>query len=151
MKKISFSALALVFTLSVFAACGPRQGGQVKGDSYVSEGWVNDNTFRVIATGTPKATLTNKIQRRGTAKETAIIMAETRVIEKFVGARVEGAAGAADYASTGVAVSKEFKGLVKGGTIVKETYDDDDNCEIIYQVEKKGLKKEVMGGATLVD
>ena len=83
MKKISFSALALVFTLSVFAACGPRQGGQVKGDSYVSEGWVNDNTFRVIATGTPKATLTNKIQRRGTAKETAIIMAEKRIIEKL--------------------------------------------------------------------
>ena len=74
-------------------------------------------------------------------------MAEKRIIEKFVGARLEGAAGAADYASTGVAVAKEFSGLVKGGTIVKETYDDDDNCEIIYQVEKKGLKKEVEGGA----
>ena len=46
-----------------------------------------------------------------------------------------------------MAVAKEFSGLVKGGTIVKETYDDDDNCEIIYQVEKKGLKKEVEGGA----
>ena len=37
-------------------------------------------------------------------------MAEKRIIEKFVGARLEGAAGAADYASTGIAVAKEFSG-----------------------------------------
>ena len=69
-------------------------------------------------------------------------------IEKFVGARLEGAAGAADYASTGIAVSKEFGGLVKGGTIVKTTYDEDSNAEIVYQIESKGLKKRVMGGAS---
>ena len=147
MKKIVLSAVAVLFAASI-VGCSPKEGGQVKGESFKSEGWVDDNTFRVISTGVPKAGLVNKIQRRGTAKEAAIVMAEKRIIEKFVGARIEGAAGAADYASTGVAVSKQFEGVVKGGTIVKETYDEDDNCEIIYQVEKKGLKKEVMGGAT---
>ena len=147
MKKFLLVALIAVVTIS-FTACGSsKMGGQVKGDSFISEGWVTPDIFRVTATGTPKPGLKNKIQRRGTAKEAAQIMAEKRIIEKFVGARLEGAAGAADYASTGVAVAKEFSGLVKGGTIVKETYDDDDNCEIIYQVEKKGLKKEVEGGA----
>jgi hypothetical protein len=150
MKRIMIAVFAVVFAGSLMVACGAKEGGQVKGESFKSEGWVDANTFRVISTGVPKAGLVNKIQRRGTAKEAAIIMAEKRIIEKFVGARLEGASGAADYASTGVAVAKEFSGDVKGGTLVKETYDDDDNCEIVYQVEKKGLKKEVMGGATAI-
>ena len=146
MKKIFTLALILTVTVA-FVACGAQRGGMVKGESFISEGWVSADIFRVTATGVPKPGLKNKIQRRGTAKEAALIMAQKRIIEKFVGARLEGAAGAADYASTGIAVAKEFGGLVKGGTIVKETYDEDDNCEIVYQIEKKGLKKDVEGGA----
>ena len=140
--------VAAVFGLTACSSSG-KMGGEVKGESFVSEGWVSPDIFRVTATGVPKEGLTNKVQRKGTAKEAALIMAQKRIIEKFVGARLEGAAGAADYASTGIAVSKEFGGMVKGGTIVKSTYDDDDNCEIVYQVEKKNLRKEVDGGASV--
>lgn len=147
MKKIFTLALVVVATVAFVSCGGASRGGMVKGESFISEGWVSPDIFRVTATGVPKPGLTNKIQRRGTSKEAALIMAQKRIIEKFVGARLEGAAGAADYASTGIAVAKEFGGLVKGGTIVKETYDDDDNCEIVYQIEKKNLKKDVQGGA----
>ena len=147
MKKLLLVALIAVVAIS-FTACGSsKMGGQVKGDSFISEGWVTPDIFRVTATGAPKPGLKDRVMRRGTAKEAAIAMAEKRIVEKFKGARLEGAAGAADYASTGVAVAKEFEGLVKGGTIVKETYDEEDHCEIVYQIEKKGLKKEVEGGA----
>ncbi|HOF13789.1 MAG TPA: hypothetical protein PLN01_05660 [Spirochaetota bacterium] len=147
MKRFLLVALIAVVAIS-FTACGSsKMGGQVKGDSYISEGWVTPDIFRVTATGAPKPGLKDRVMRRGTAKEAAIAMAEKRIVEKFKGARLEGAAGAADYASTGVAVAKEFEGLVKGGTIVKETYDEEDHCEIVYQIEKKGLKKEVEGGA----
>ena len=57
-----------------------------------------------------------------------------------------GAAGAADYASTGIAVMKEFSGTVKGGSVIRETYDDDDNCEVVYELISRGLKKKVIGG-----
>ena len=146
MKKLLVVAAVMV-GLAFIASCGPRGlGGQVKGESFITEGWVDDNTFRVTSTGAPKAGLTNKIQRRGTAKEAAIMMAQKTIIEKFKGARIEGAAGAVDYASTGVAVMKEFGGLVKGGSVKKETYDDDDNCEVVYEVMARGLKKQVQGG-----
>jgi hypothetical protein len=148
MKRF-FSLCLLLAVAVVFTSCGKSSsdmGGAVKGESFVTEGWVSPDIFRVTSTGVPKEGLQNKIQRRGTANEAAQIMAQKRIIEKFVGARLEGAAGAADYASTGIAVSKEFGGLVKGGTIVKSTYDDDDNCEIVYQVEKKNLRKEVDSG-----
>lgn len=148
MKKF-LSSILLVLVAVAFNACGSKSmGGEVEGDSFVTEGWVSPDIFRVTATGVSKEGLKNKIQRRGTAKEAALIMAQKRIIEKFVGARMEGAAGAADYASTGIAVSKEFGGLVKGGSIVKSTYDEDDNCELVYQIEKKGLRKEVDEGAT---
>ena len=148
MKRIFCLSIALMMGVA-FIACGPKgQGGMVKGESFMSEGWVTPDIFRVTATGVSKEGLTNKIQRRGTAKEAALIMGQKRVLEKFVGARLEGAAGAADYASTGIAIAKEFGGTVKGGTIVKETYDEEDNCEIIYQIEKKGLRSTVEGGAT---
>ena len=147
MKK--FFTLVLVLTFSAaYISCGGGMGGEVKGQSFKTEGWVDENTFRVTATGVPKPGLTNKIQRRGTAKEAALIMAQKRIVEKFVGARLEGAAGAADYASTGIAVAKEFGGMVKGGSIIRSTYDKDDNCEIVYQIENRGLKKRVVGGAT---
>jgi hypothetical protein len=150
MKRI-FSLCLLLCVAVVFTACKSSggMGGEVKGESFVSEGWVSPDIFRVTATGVPKEGLTNKIQRQGTAKEAALIMAQKRIIEKFVGARLEGAAGAADYASTGIAVSKEFGGLVKGGTIVKTTFDEDANCEIVYQVEKKNLRKEVDTGTAV--
>jgi hypothetical protein len=147
MKKILLSLLVLAVAVSL-GSCGKTMGGEVKGESFITEGWVTPDIFRVTSTGVPKPGLTNKIQRRGTAKEAALIMAQKRIIEKFVGARLEGAAGAADYASTGIAVAKEFGGLVKGGTIVKATYDKDDNCELVYQIERKGLKRQVQGGAT---
>ena len=148
MKRIFSLFLTLSLAIAFSSCASGPQGGEVEGDSFVTEGWVTPDIFRVTATGVPKEKLKNKIQRRGTAKEAALIMAQKRIIEKFVGSRLEGAAGAADYASTGIAVSKEFSGMVKGGTIVKSTYDTDDNCEIVYQVEKKGLRKEVEGGAS---
>ncbi len=148
LKRISI----LLFTATiavVLVSCGGASKSQIKnGETFKTEGWVDNNTFRVKSVGVPAEGLTNKYQRRGTAKEAALIMAQKRIIEKFVGARLEGASGASNMASTGVAVSKEFGGFVKGGSIVKETYDEDANCEIVYQVEKKGLKKQVDGGAT---
>ena len=145
MKRI-FCLVVVLAVMVVYTACGGgKMGGQIKGDSFVTEGWIGDDIFRVTSTGVPKEGLTNEVQKKGTAQEAALIMAQKRIIEKFVGARLEGAAGAADYASTGIAVSKEFGGLVKGGTIVKTTYDQDCNAEIVYQIESKGLRKRVMG------
>lgn len=147
MKKLLIAGLVIISAAS-FISCGGAKKSQIKGESFITEGWVDENTFRVTAMGVPKAGLTNIVQRKVTAKESALIMAQKRVIEKFVGARIEGASGSADAASTGIAVKKEFSGVVRGGTIVKVTYDEQQNCEIVYQVEKKGLKREVQGGAT---
>ena len=140
MKKFFIMALLLVAGFA-FTSCAGGGLGSMKGESSKDEAWVDDNTYRIAAQGVPKAGLTNKVQRRGTAKEAATIMAQKAVIEKFKGAKLEGASGVKDLESAGIAIAKEFDGVVKGGSVIKSTYDDQDNCEVIYEVKSKGLKK----------
>ncbi|MGL4370040.1 MAG: hypothetical protein ACRCUT_10280 [Spirochaetota bacterium] len=145
MKKVTVM-MALFAFVAGFVACGSGGiGGQVKGESFKTEGWMDNDTYRTTATGVSKEGLKNKVQRRGTAREAAVLVAQSHVIEKFKGAKVEGATGVSDYASTGFAASKEFAGIVKGGSVIKETYDEEDNCEVVYEIKSKGLKKQLTG------
>jgi len=144
MKKLI--AIALVLTVGiVFTACGggSKIGGTVKGKTFKTEGWVNKNTFRLAAAGAPKRTLTNKIARRESSKRAAILNAQYQVLEKFKGAKLEGATGMSDFEMTGIAIAQEVQGVVKGGSVQSVTYDAEDNCEIIYEVKAQGLQKKV--------
>ena len=144
MKK--YLMLAFIFAIAfTFMACGgsKKLGGTVKGKTYTTEGWVDDDTFRVAAAGAPKRDLTNKVQRRESAKSAATINAQAQVLEKFKGARIEGAAGMSDFESSGVAFVKEVEGVIQGGSVKNVTYDEDDNAEVIYEVKAKGLKGKV--------
>ncbi len=144
MKKLI--AIALVLTVGIaFSACGggSKVGGTVKGETFKTEGWADENTFRIAAAGAPKRTLTNKVARRESAKRAAILNAQYQVLEKFKGAKLEGATGMSDFEMTGIAIAQEVQGVVKGGSVFKVTYDAEDNCEIVYEVKAKGLKKKV--------
>ncbi len=144
MKK--YFALAFIFTCLVvfsFTSCGPSMGGQVKGESFKTEGWVDNDTFRLVTMGVAKKTLTNKVQRRASAQEAAVLDARRKILEKFKGAKTEAASGMSDFEMTGVAVASEVAGVVAGGSVIKATYDTEDNCEVVYEVKAKGLKKKV--------
>jgi hypothetical protein len=145
MKKIvSFTVIFSMAAFFVFTACGGGKiGGTVEGESFVSEGWIDDNTYRLTGVGVPMRGYTGKTQRRQTARRAAILSAQYSVLEKFTGGRLEGAAGMKDFESTGTAVAQEVAGVIKGGSVVKETYNEEDDCEVIYEVKAKGLKKKV--------
>ncbi len=143
MKKLFVMSLVLVMGL-VFASCGGGTiGGQVQGEKFKTEGWIDDNTYRLAAAGVPNSKLKNKVQRRESAKRAAILNAQYQVLEKFKGSKIEGAAGMSDFENTGIAIAQEVSGVVKGGSVASATYDEEDNCEIIYEVKAKGLKKKV--------
>ncbi len=143
MKKIFAVTLALALGLAfTFTSCGGGKiGGQVEGQTFKTEGWIDDDTYRLAASGVPKSTLKNKVARRESAKRAAILNAQYQVLEKFKGSKIEGAAGMSDFENTGIAIAQEVSGIVKGGSVVSATYDEEDNCEIIYEVKAKGLKK----------
>jgi hypothetical protein len=145
MKK--FIALAMIFSVGLlfaFTSCGGGKiGGTVQGETFKTEGWLDDNTYRLAAAGVPTKTLTNKVQRRESATRAAILNAQYQILEKFKGSKLEGAAGMSNFETTGIAIAQEVQGVVKGGSVQSVTYDAEDNCEIIYEVKAKGLKKKV--------
>jgi len=129
----------------VVVGCGGSQmGGVIKGQDVVTEGWVDDDTFQVIAWGEANPDATGEAQWRNQAREAAQMMAEKRVVEKFKGYTLEANGYTEDGAGATVIVSKDVLGTVKGGQVVKTTFDRDNMaCEIIYRVQGKNLKKRV--------
>ena len=149
MKKLLIFALIISAGVVIgLTSCGGagKIGGTVEGESIKTEGWIDDDTFQISAAGVPTQTLTNVVQRKESAKRSAILNAWYQVIEKFVGSKIEGAAGMKDFELTGIAVSQELKSIVKGGSAKKVTWDDDQNCEVIFEVKAKGLKRKVTAG-----
>lgn len=144
-RLIGLTIVFLMGLLISLTACSSSSniGGTVEGNSYTVEGWVDDDTYRLSAAGVPKSSLTNSVARRESAQRAAILNAQYKVLEKFKGSTIEGAAGMSDFETTGIAIAQEINGVIKGGSVKKVTYDDEDNCEIIYEVKSKGLKKKV--------
>ncbi|MDH4198801.1 MAG: hypothetical protein OEV66_00320 [Spirochaetia bacterium] len=142
--KIGLNYLVLIagiLIISLTASCGDTTDTMIKGKSYKTEGWINDDTFVVTALGAPAPDAKGLVKRRTQSKEAAIIMAQKMIVEKMIGAQLKGASAVKDGESAGIVVTKEFEGMVKGGSVEKITYDEDDNCEVLYQVEGRGLKK----------
>jgi len=146
MKKLMIAALVIIAGAALtLSSCGSKMGGQVEGKSYKTEGWVDANTYRLTSTGCPGKLGEGKPQtlKRKFAREAARLDAQRLVLIKFKGEKVEAAAGMKDFEVSGVALAAEVEGTVKGGSVIKETYQDDDCCEIVYEVKAKNLKKKV--------
>jgi len=142
-RNLILVSLLAVAVLFAFGNCGPKKS-MIKGnDAYTDmEGWVNDNTFQVKALGFAKDDTTDPLKRKYEAKRAAQLNAEARIVEKLVGANIEGKTATEDGTLLGEVIKKNFEGMVKGGTVVFEKYDPDtQGCELWYQVEGKGLKK----------
>ncbi|MCP4138298.1 MAG: hypothetical protein GY754_45470 [bacterium] len=143
------AAAAVLMLLASVLITGPLattacRSGQVETKEMITNGWVDEDTFRVTSMGAANQSLTNIVQRKQTAKEAALLNAQYTVLEKFKGSRLEGAAGMAEVNVTGLAYAREYAEIVKSGRIIKISYDKDHNCEIVYEVKSKGLKKKVL-------
>ena len=141
-RKVLLGLLIFSLTAPAVTLVSCKSGGKsiVQKDVWQTEGWVDEDTYRIYASGMPKEGLTNKIQRKGTSRESAILLAQKNIIEKFKPIRSE---ACADYSSGNYALSKELVGVIKGGTIIAERFDVEENCEIIYEVKSKGLKNKI--------
>ncbi|MDD5065467.1 MAG: hypothetical protein PHF84_00325 [bacterium] len=148
-KKILFFLFAGAL-LSFMVGCGSEPGTEsyIKGDDYQTEGFLDDDTFQVIAEGTYPEELENakKVIKRNRAKEGALLKAQTRAMELFKGYALKAKGGAESGVGLGEVALKTIDGYGKGGNIVKTTYDEEDNCSVVYRIEKKGLKKMAEAG-----
>ena len=82
------------------------------------------------------------VQRRTASEEAALLAAQKRAIELMVGAKVKGASGSLNGELTNLVIVKEFMGHVKGGYKVKETFNKNNDCELVVRFEAKNLRKQ---------
>lgn len=134
MKNIIISALIIaVFTVS----CG-------KGVSKTSpEGWINEDTFRVMGMGVPDDNITEKFQREITAKQAAELDAKNKIVAKIVGSYIESLTASEKGMINENIIQERVKGRVRGVTIIESKWDSKQNCTVIAEVATKGLKKQV--------
>ncbi|MCB1145591.1 MAG: hypothetical protein KDK41_12405 [Leptospiraceae bacterium] len=149
MQKYTVALLAAAVISVSMVAC--KSGGSTTqledGKTFITEGWLDDNTLQVKALGAPASDAKGFVKRRTQAQSAALIMAQKRFVEVCVGGELKGAAGALDGESTGVAVSSEFEGFIRGGQIINTTYDADDNAEVLFRVSGNNLKRRCSAAA----
>ncbi len=145
MFKKSLVLLMVLGLVVVFMSCGGEPGTEsyVKGENYETEGFLDDDTFQVVAEGTwpDEDANARKIIKRNKAKEGALLKAQTRVMEMFKGYSLKAKGGAESGVGLGEVALKKIEGYGRGGSIVKTTYDEEDNCSVVYRLHAKGLKK----------
>lgn len=151
MRKLVVLGLCVLIASS-FVGCGKRMGGAIKGQQMITEGWIDDNTFQVIAWGEANPDAVGEAQWRNQAKEGAQMMAEKRIIEKFKGYALEASGYTEDGANVMVVVTKDVQGVAKGGEIANLVFDKENKaCEITYRVSGRNLKKRVLKGFEVKD
>ena len=67
-KSMIFGMLALMVAMMTGCGGGPTDS-YIKGQDYTTEGWLDDDTFQVVAEGAPSADAKIKVQRRTEAKD----------------------------------------------------------------------------------
>ncbi len=149
--KVLVIIAALSLVIMMFG-CKKKVGSNVKvveGRESIVEGWVDDETWRTTAFGQARADATSTAVRAESSKNAALVMAQKRAQEFFTETWVEATSGAVDGESMGSAVRTHVQGLAKGGSIVSATWNDDHSeCQLVYEVAGKNLKKDAEAGFT---
>jgi len=108
-----------------------------------NDGWCGNDAFRLKASGVPAKTASGIDSRKDTAMKAAVLIAQVRIMEKFMGSCISGTGimynELADDGSS--RWKEELKDVVKKGTMVAASWDADQNCSVIYEVKKTGLKE----------
>ena len=147
MKRLILLGTCVALSLMVFGCGGKKMGGVIKGQDVMTEGWLDENTYQVIAWGEASPDVVGEARWRNQAKEGAQMMAEKRIIEKFKGYALEANGYTEEGGNVMVVVTKDVQGVAKGGEIVKTTFDNGNRaCEMIYRVTGRNLKKRVERG-----
>jgi hypothetical protein len=152
--KEAAAVLMLVMSVIVGGACAGTQldpswivhGEKKFGNcdiKEVKEGWCDEHTFRMHATGVSRKKYTDPEERKKDSRYAAILNAQYQILEKFKGAKIEAATGIMESDKTGIALAAELKKYIKNGTVIAERYDEEQNCEIVFEIKAKHLKKKI--------
>lgn len=144
-KVLLVSVLAAAMVLGFSCKSSSVGDSQIKADdsqTIISEKWVDDNTLIVKGLGGANPDARGFVRIKTQACEAAELAASSRFVKIMVGQVVAGASGSDSGESTGVAVTSEWDGIIKGGVKLRENFSMEMKaCEVFVKYQHQGLKK----------
>lgn len=139
-KKIMLGLLFISLTAPAATVVSCRTGSAVNNEIWLKEGWIDNSTYRILATGKAEKRFSSIDLKKASAKRNAVINAQYQMLERF---KPPTKAACADYEMPDYQVIREINVLVKSGTVKSERYNADYSCEIVYEVKAAGFKQKV--------
>lgn len=138
--------LFLTITIISLSYCRTKYNPDyISKNEFVTDGWVDENTIRISVSGEPQKNMGGIIQRKFSAKEAALNSARLQLTEKFKGKDYVLSIRADEYYAGINPEADEILSAIRKGRILKETYDDKQVCNIVYEITFPGLKKKIPG------
>lgn len=138
--KVVVILAAVAAMMPLIASCSSGSAG-LDGKA---EGWISDDIFQVRSSGNPGMETAGRETRKNVSRNIAVLSARRLVLDKFAGIQFESTFSILEFTRTRRAMENDFGEIIRRGKVVKENFTADDACEIIYQVEEKGLRRKVM-------
>ncbi|PCG20451.1 hypothetical protein [Brachyspira sp. G79] len=136
MKKILVGLFYSVLLVSILS-CGT---GVSKSSP---EGWINDNTFRVMGMGIPSNNETDKFRREVESKQAAELDGKNKVVAKIVGSYIESLSSTEKGMIDEYVIQERVAGRVRGLSVVESKWDSKQNCTVVMELYSKGLKSQI--------
>ena len=136
MKKYIIS---LLFILLFLISCG---NGVSKRRP---EGWINNDTFRVMGMGSPAYNIStdDKFRRELTSKQAAELDAKNKIVAKIVGSYIESLSSTEKGMIDEYVIQERVSGRIRGASVVESKWDSKQNCTIVMELYSKGLKNQM--------
>ncbi len=140
--------LFLTIAISSVPSCRTKYNPDyVNKSEFMTNGWVDNNTLRISASGEPRKNIASVIQKKFSAKDAALKSARLKLTQKFQSKKnISSIRVDENYAGTNTETD-EILSAIRNGKILKETYDDEQVCDIVYEITSPGLKKKIPGSS----
>jgi hypothetical protein len=113
----------------------------------VEEGWVSDSQFRVKVSGDTDLASSDQDQLRKSSESAALKKARETVVKNFVATRMKTSSSAGSYAVAAISIEKDFRDTIENGKVLLKNFENENKrCIVVYQVEKKDLRRLVEEG-----
>ncbi|MEI0477629.1 hypothetical protein [Brachyspira pulli] len=107
------------------------------------EGWVNDNTFRVLGLGSPSDDTRDKFRREVEAKQAAELDGKNKIVAKIVGSYIESLSSTEKGMIDEYTIQERVAGRVRGLSVIESKWDSSQNCTVVMELYGKNLKQRI--------
>ena len=109
------------------------------------EGWINDDTFRVMGMGSPAEDIDidDKFRRELTSKQAAELDAKNKIVARIVGSYIESLSSTEKGMIDEYVIQERVAGRIRGTSVVETKWDSKQNCTVVMELYSKNLKKQM--------